>query len=133
MKKASKGDIKETQPIVYTDTELKRAISIVNAEVFILACQIKQYFQAKKQEKVVIKGSTNTNFPAEILADPSDISEIVLNNIFLMNYVLKSEFPREMWLNIIELVGLDKIEHIDFPFPIDSDDTESCYISPFEA
>ena len=132
MKKANKGDIKGNQPIVYTDAELERAINIVNAEVFKLACQIKQYFQEKKQEKVMIKGSTNTNFPAEVLADPSDISEIVLSNIFLMNYVLKSEFPREMWLNIIELVGLDKIEHIDFPFPIGSDDTESCYVSPFE-
>lgn len=132
MKKANNGDMKEAQPIVYTDAELERAISIVNAEVFKLACQIKQYFQTKKQGKVMIKGFTNTNFPAEVLADPSDIEEIVLSNIFLINYVMKSEFPREMWLNIIELVGLDKIEHVDFPFPIGSDDTKSCYISPFE-
>lgn len=132
MKKANEGDIKEAQAVTYSKAELEKAIRIVNAEVFKLACQIKQFFHEKKQEKVVIKGFTSTNFPAEVLADPSDISEIVLNNSFLMNYVIKSEFPREMWLEIIELVDLDKIEHIDFPFPIGSDNTGSCYISPFE-
>ena len=122
MEKTHTGDQKETQTDPYSKTELEKAIRIVNTEALKIYKQIKCFYEAKEHSKVMIKGYTTSEHEAAVTAESSEVSEILLNYAYIINYVLKSELPKEAWLDIAELVDIDKVNYIDLPFSASPDD-----------
>ena len=87
MEKTHTGDQKETQTAPYSKTELEKAIRIVNTEATKIYRQIEQFYKDKERSKVVIKGYTTSDHKATVTADGSELSEILLNYSYIINYI----------------------------------------------
>jgi len=90
------------------------AVRLVNAEIEAVRKRLEDISQAEETDPVLVEGETSTGCYAKVMANPSKIADIMLEDSYHIWSILENDDELCCtWLDIADMVGLASVSNVD--------------------
>ena len=96
-----------------TADELAKAVEIVQTAIRDEEARLEKIANTEEQDPVMLEGTTRTGYYCQIMIDPREAAQVLLDYQYPVWEVLKEESPMGLWDRLAEIYGLDTVSSVD--------------------
>lgn len=96
-----------------TADELAKAVEIVQTAIRDEEARLEKIANTGEQSPVMLEGTTRTGYYCQIMIDPREAAQVLLDYQYPVWKVLKEESPMGLWDRLSEIYGLGTVSSVD--------------------
>ena len=104
--------MKESENQTNTD-ELAKAVKLVQEAIRAEEARLEKIAHSSEESPIMLEGTTSTGYFCQMMIDPKEAAQVLLDYQYPVWKVLEEESPIEMWDRLSDIYGLDAVSSVD--------------------
>lgn len=104
--------MKDTENNAKADA-LAEAVKLVREAIRAEETRLDKIAHEGEQSPIMLEGTTSTGYYAQIMVNPREAAQVLLDYQYPVWKVLEEEAPIGMWDRLAEIYGLDTVSSVD--------------------
>ena len=104
--------MKDTENNAKADA-LAEAVKLVQAAIRDEEARLEKIAHEGEQSPIMLEGTTSTGYYAQIMVNPREAAQVLLDYQYPVWKVLEEDAPIGMWDRLADIYGLDTVSSVD--------------------